>query len=78
MSFRRGGNPMRIAISLFLVAITLLAYWPVLDNGFVNFDDGRYVTENTNIKKGLTREAVTWAFTQSYAARNKKMTRSLF
>jgi len=65
---------MRIAISLFLVTVTFLAYWPVLDNGFVNFDDGRYVTENTHIQNGLTREAVIWAFTQSYAANWHPMT----
>jgi len=65
---------MRIAISLFLVTVTFLAYWPVLDNGFVNFDDGRYVTENTHIQKGLTLEAVVWAFTQSYAANWHPMT----
>mgnify|MGYP002634074871 CR=1 FL=1 len=59
---------MRVAISLFLVVTTFLAYWQVLDHAFLNFDDNRYVTENTHITKGLTREGVIWAFTQSYAS----------
>ena len=62
------GNLMRIVISLFLVVVTFLAYWQVLDHGFLNFDDTRYVTENTHITKGLAREGVVWAFTQSYAS----------
>ena len=59
---------MRIVISLFLVVVTFLAYWQVLDHGFLNFDDIRYVTENPHITKGLARESVVWAFTQSYAS----------
>lgn len=59
---------MRIAIRLFLVVITFLVYWQVLDHGFLNFDDTRYVTENAHIKKGFSPEGVTWAFTQSYAS----------
>ena len=62
------GNLMRIVISLFLVVVTFLAYWQVLDHGFLNFDDTRYVTENTHITKGLAREGVVWAFTKSYAS----------
>ncbi|MBT3921214.1 MAG: tetratricopeptide repeat protein [Nitrospina sp.] len=59
---------MRIAVCLFLVAITFLSYWQVVDHGFLNFDDARYVTENTHITKGLTREGMIWAFTHSYAS----------
>jgi len=65
---------MRIVISLFLVTLTFSAYWQVLDNGFVNFDDGRYVTENPQITKGITQETVIWAFTQSYASNWHPMT----
>ena len=59
---------MRISMRLFLVVITFLSYWQVLDHGFLNFDDTRYITENTHITKGLTLEGVAWAFTHSYAS----------
>ena len=61
-------NLMRIVIPLFLVVATFAVYSQVLDHGFLNFDDNRYVTENTHINQGLTREGVVWAFTQSYAS----------
>jgi len=59
---------MRIGISLFLVVVTCLSYWQVLDHGFLKFDDYHYVIENTHVKKGLTREGVIWAFTTSFAS----------
>ena len=59
---------MRLAISLFLVTITFLAYCQVLDFEFTNYDDDVYVTENPHIKNGLTRESVIWAFTTSHHA----------
>ena len=65
---------MRIVINLFLVIVTFLVYSQVLDHGFLNFDDTRYVTENPHITKGLTREGVVWAFTQSYASNWHPMT----
>ena len=58
----------RIVISLSLAAITFLVYWQVLDHGFLNFDDNRYVSENTHVTEGLTRDGLTWAFTESYAS----------
>jgi protein O-mannosyl-transferase len=63
-----------VRICLFLVIATFVAYSQVLDHGFLNFDDTRYVTENTHITQGLTREGVTWAFTQSYASNWHPMT----
>ena len=65
---------MRIVINLFLVIVTFLVYSQVLDHGFLNFDDTRYVTENPHITKGLTREGVVWAFTESYASNWHPMT----
>ncbi|MBC8427088.1 MAG: tetratricopeptide repeat protein [Deltaproteobacteria bacterium] len=50
---------------LFLVVITLTAYWSVQDYDFVNFDDGVYVTENPHIQEGLTLKSVIWAFSFS-------------
>ena len=46
-----------------LVALTLLAFWPVVRCGFVNFDDPDYVTQNAIVQRGVTWEGVKWAFT---------------
>lgn len=40
--------PWKSALALFV--ITFLAYWPSLSNGFVNFDDDKYVYENPLIR----------------------------
>ncbi len=49
-------------LALLLVAITLFSYWPTFSNGFVNYDDNGYVTENTHLQPGLTAANVSWAF----------------
>ena len=55
-------------LSLALVLLTVLAYLPVRSNGFINFDDNHYITENAHVKAGLTWDTVKWAFTTYYAA----------
>jgi protein O-mannosyl-transferase len=59
---------MRNTIRVFLGIMIFLVYWQVLSYGFLNFDDTRYVSENTHIKKGLTFEGMIWAFTEVYAS----------
>ena len=49
-------------IYLFLTVATLIVYWQVLNHGFVNYDDECYVTRNTHVQEGLTRNSVAWAF----------------
>ena len=49
-------------LALFLVAITVLSYWPTFSNGFVNYDDPGYVTQNRFLQPGLTLHNVVWAF----------------
>ena len=46
-----------------LAVATLFAFWPVLSNGFINYDDPIYVTDNTRVQSGLSIEGVRWAFT---------------
>jgi hypothetical protein len=46
----------------FLVLGTLAAFWPVHGYKYVDYDDNHYVTENANVKAGLTRERLIWAF----------------
>jgi protein O-mannosyl-transferase len=49
-------------IALFLFAITVLAYWPTFSNGFINYDDPGYVTQNRFLQPGLTLNNIVWAF----------------
>src|SRR5258708_3206640 len=56
-----------IFICLLLGAVTLPSYWPVLHNGFINFDDPEYITENPHVTNGLSWENVAWAFRTGYA-----------
>jgi tetratricopeptide (TPR) repeat protein len=55
-------------IGLLLALITLLAYLPVAHDGFVNYDDQDYVTENSVVQKGLTWTGIKWAFTTGHAS----------
>jgi Flp pilus assembly protein TadD len=41
---------------------TLALYWPALQNGFVNYDDDRYVTANSRVQAGLSVSNLGWAF----------------
>src|SRR3954469_19026728 len=54
-------------ISLFLVVVTLTAYWPVRQAEFTNYDDDVYVTDNAQVLHGLTWEGFRWAFTTFHA-----------
>jgi Flp pilus assembly protein TadD len=57
-----------ILICIALAAATLIAFEPLRYNSFVDLDDTLYVTENPNIKNGLSLQSVLWAFTHSHAA----------
>lgn len=46
-----------------LVVATLFAFWPILSNGFINYDDPIYVTDNTLVQSGLSMDGIRWAFT---------------
>jgi Flp pilus assembly protein TadD len=60
--FRSPGRR-KLVLGLLLVVVTLALYNPVARNGFVNFDDDRYVTANPQVRAGLHWSAVPWAFT---------------
>ncbi len=55
-------------IFLLLLVATLSAYWQVLDNDFVIYDDDVYVTENIHVHNGVTFDSLTWAITSSHAS----------
>lgn len=51
-----------------LALLTIVAFWPVYRNGFVVYDDERYITRNSVVLRGLTITGVTYAITRSYAS----------
>ena len=57
-----------LVTSLLLVLGTLLLYQSALRNGFVDYDDPTYVTANSHVLLGLSRQNVWWAFTSIVAA----------
>ena len=58
--------PGRFLLSFLLAAAvivaTVVAYWGVWKNGFVNADDPAYVVENGRVLGGLTARGAAWAF----------------
>ena len=69
---RTGSDPgTRTAMAGFvlaLVALTIVAFWPMRRNQFIFFDDEDYLVQNAVVKRGLTFDGVVLAFTKSYAA----------
>jgi tetratricopeptide (TPR) repeat protein len=60
--FRSPGQH-KLLLGLLLMAVTLAVYNPVSHNGFVNFDDDRYVTDNPQVRAGIHKSTISWAFT---------------
>ncbi|MFN0009476.1 MAG: tetratricopeptide repeat protein [Planctomycetota bacterium] len=54
-------------ISVHLAAAVAVAYEPVRQNDFINFDDGVYIVENPHVQEGFTAEAIAWAFNVGYS-----------
>ena len=48
-------------VALALLAVVAFAYSPVIRNGFVYYDDPKYVTENPVVLDGLTGAGFAWA-----------------
>ncbi|MCP4006384.1 MAG: hypothetical protein GY725_19570 [bacterium] len=55
----------RLAIGLLLIIAILIAYAPVWENEFVDYDDDVYVTDNPRVTGGWSSEDVHWAFFQT-------------
>lgn len=51
-----------------LAAATLLSYWPVIHQGFINLDDPTYVTLNRHVRTGLSWQNVSWSLSSGYAS----------
>lgn len=55
-------------LALLLFLLTLVAYNPVTQNGFVGFDDPSYITNNRHVQAGLSWTTLKWAFRSTDAA----------
>ena len=51
-----------------LASVVLAALAPVVGNGFVNYDDDLYGTDNEQVRGGLTAAGARWAVTTGHAA----------
>lgn len=59
---------LRLLIAIALAVVTVIAYWPVLGNGFVNYDDDRYVYNNPRVLEGVSVAGIVWAFKSTWNA----------
>ena len=55
-------------VSLLLAAVTVVAYGPIAQLGFVNYDDPAYVSANPHVLAGLGWSGIVWAFTTTAEA----------
>src|ERR1044071_7102286 len=55
-------------LGLALLALTIWAFLPSVDNDFVTYDDPDYVTSQPMVQRGLDWQTVAWAFTATDAA----------
>lgn len=62
LSIRIKPNSVDFLICLFLGVLVLIVFWQVKNHSFITYDDDEYVTQNTYVQKGLTSNAVRWAF----------------
>ncbi|MFZ0227042.1 MAG: hypothetical protein WAL41_08885, partial [Mycobacterium sp.] len=62
------GSKLWAILSFLLAAGTIALYSPVLDHGFVMWDDQPYVTLNSHVQSGLSWSTVKWAFTSTEAS----------
>lgn len=60
------GNRHAWGAAVALAALAVAAFYPVLSNGFIDFDDPLYVADNAHVTAGLTWEGLRWAFSLSH------------
>lgn len=58
----------RVALGAALVVATAWTFWRVVGLPFISLDDPEYVTQNPDLRHGLTLEAVWWALTTGRSA----------
>jgi tetratricopeptide (TPR) repeat protein len=61
--FRISDSPRPVHVAALLALLTLAALGHVCANGFVDYDDHKYVTQNDRVLAGLTTSGLWWALT---------------
>jgi tetratricopeptide (TPR) repeat protein len=56
-----------VGVCICLVVLTWAVFWQTLRHDFVNYDDPRYVYQNTKITSGLSIAGIVWAFTHIHS-----------
>ena len=51
-----------VVLCLLLAGLSLAVYNPVTRNGFINLDDGQYITHNPHVTAGLSWDTIRWSF----------------
>ena len=64
---QREDRRLAIAVCVFLTIIVWLVFAQTLGHDFINFDDDRYVYENSEVSRGLTLDGFKWLLTHSHA-----------
>jgi protein O-mannosyl-transferase len=68
LSNQRENRRITIGVCIFLTVIIWLVFGQTVNHDFVNFDDDRYVYENSELSRGLTIEGFKWLLTHSHAS----------
>src|ERR1700732_2321176 len=63
----RAESPQTV-LNVLLVGSTLALFSRACANGFVNYDDNSYVTQNARVQGGLSPQNIAWAFRATHAA----------
>ena len=56
-----------VCVCTFLLVLTWIVFGQTLWHDFINYDDPRYVYENTKITGGLSLSGIAWAFTHIHS-----------
>lgn len=52
----------KVLIGIFIIILTFTVYRQIVNHDFITFDDGIYVTDNVDVKNGITLRGILWAF----------------
>jgi hypothetical protein len=61
-------NKQALPIYLLLISVAALALRQLTQCDFIIYDDPTYVTENIHVSRGISFDAIRWAFTSFYAS----------
>src|SRR5213593_936063 len=61
----RVSAPPNWPIFVLLAVLTFAVFVQVSSHKFLNYDDGQFVYENTNVRSGLTQSSIGWALTST-------------